>query len=252
MEKITFNDIYKPGLTVLENDLFIHNHNPDMLLQYDSNFIAFKKMPSVQEFEEAHQYLRGFHKKYGQKHVRFYFPDDEELSGDLLAYFQKDDDYTVGYLELFAIHPGDFPEVREMEEIIVENVTDETWNEYLLFQYEQDSVYGENYAEKKKDQHLSNYKDESFQQIIAFYKGRAAGAVDVIIKENTAEIDGLLVHEELQKKGIGSRLQKSVMDQFKDKTIILVADGEDTPKDMYRKQNYQYLAKQYNLLKVYE
>ncbi|KAF0819988.1 MULTISPECIES: GNAT family N-acetyltransferase [unclassified Cytobacillus] len=252
MEKITFQDIYKPGHTVLENALFIHNHNPDMLLQYDSNFISFKRMPSVQEFEEAHQYLRDFHQKYGQKHVRFYFPDDEELSEELLAYFQKDEDYTIGFLELFAILPGDFPEVHVKEEIIVENVTDETWNDYLEFQYEHDSVYGETFAEKKKAQHLRNYRDKSIQQFIAFYKGKAAGSVDVIIKERTAEIDGLMVHEEFQKKGIGSRLQKSVMDQFKDRTIILVADGDDTPKEMYRRQNYLYLGKQYNLLKVYE
>lgn len=66
--------------------------------------------------------------------------------------------------------------------------------------------------------------------MIAFYKGKAAGSVDVIIKESTAEIDGLMVHEDFQKKGIGSRLQKSVMDQFKDKTIVLVADGEDTQR----------------------
>ena len=252
MEKITFHDIYKPGHTVLENDLIIHNHNPDMLLQYDSNFIAFKRMPSVQEFEEAHQYLRDFHQKNGQKHVRFYFPDDEELSGELVAFFQQDKDYTVGFLELFAILPAEFPEVQEREEIKVENVTDKTWNDYLEFQYEQDSVYGENFAEKKKAQHLRNYKDESIQQLIAFYKGKAAGSVDVIIKERTAEIDGLMVHEDFQKKGIGSSLQKSVMDQYKDKTIILVADGEDTPKEMYRRQNYRYIGKQYNLLKVYE
>ncbi|MGV3263708.1 GNAT family N-acetyltransferase [Cytobacillus pseudoceanisediminis] len=252
MEKITFNNIHKPGHTVLENELFIHNHNPDMLLQYDSNFIAFKRMPSVQEFEEAHQYLRTFHQKYGQKHVRFYFPDDEELTGELLASFEKDDDFTVGYLELFAIHPADFPDVQEKDEITVENVTDETWNDYLEFQHEQDSVYGINYAEKKKDQHLRNFNDERIKQFIAYYKGKAAGSVDVIIKEYTAEIDGLMVHEDFQKKGIGRRLQKSVMDQFKDKTIILVADGEDTPKEMYRRQNYQYIGKQYNLLKIYE
>ncbi|URM34694.1 GNAT family N-acetyltransferase [Cytobacillus firmus] len=252
MEKITFHDIYKPGHTVLENGLFIHNHNPDMLLQYDSNFIAFKRMPSVQEFKEAHQYLKEFHQKYGQKHVRFYFPDDEELSEELAAFFQQDEDYTVGFLELFAILPADFPEVQEREEIVVENVTDETWNAYLEFQYEQDSVYGENFAEKKKAQHLRNYSDDSIQQLIAFYKGKPAGSVDVIIKERTAEIDGLMVHEDCQKKGIGSCLQKSVMDQFKDKTIILVADGEDTPKEMYRRQNYRYIGKQYNLLKVYE
>ncbi|MCM3708636.1 MULTISPECIES: GNAT family N-acetyltransferase [Cytobacillus] len=252
MEKITFHDIYKPGHAVLENALFIHNHNPDMLLQYDSNFISFKRMPSVQEFKNAHQYLKEFHQKYGQKHVRFYFPDDEELSEELVAYFQRDEDYTVGFLELFAILPADFPEVQEREEIIVENVTDKTMNDYLEFQYEQDSVYGENFAETKKAQHLRHYSDDSIQQLIAFYKGKPAGSVDVIIREQTAEIDGLIVHEDFQKRGIGSSLQKSVMDQYKDKTIILVADGDDTPKEMYRRQNYRYIGKQYNLLKVYE
>ena len=87
-------------------------------------------------------------------------------------------------------------------------------------------------------------------QIMAYYQGLPAGAVDVIIAEETAEIDGLSVKEAFQKKGIGSRLQRFVMDTFADKTIILVADGEDTPREMYQKQNYQYLGFQYEIQKV--
>ncbi|WP_026585421.1 GNAT family N-acetyltransferase [Bacillus sp. J33] len=252
MGQITFKDIYKPGAAVLENDLYIHNHTPEMLLQYDSNFISFKKMPTIQEFLKAHDYLRSYHQKYGQKHVRFYFPEGEELLPELLGFFQKDEDYTIGFLELYAIQPKDFPAMKESPDILVENVTDEILEDYLKFQYKHDSVYGRNYAEKKQDQHVRNYNNKSIQQILAYYNGNAAGSVDVIIAKETAEIDGLMVDEECQKKGIGSRLQKFVMEQFKDKTVILVADGEDTPKEMYRKRNYQYLGKQYGVLKVYE
>ena len=66
--------------------------------------------------------------------------------------------------------------------------------------------------------------------VLALYKGTPAGTVDVIISKDTAEIDNLGVDEAFQKKGIGSRIQKFVMDTFQDKTILLVADGMDTSK----------------------
>ena len=87
---------------------------------------------------------------------------------------------------------------------------------------------------------------------MAFYKGSPAGYVDVIISNETVEIDNLTVDEEFQKKGIGSRLQKFVMDSFPEKVVILVADGEDTPREMYKKQNYQYHGFKYEILKLYQ
>lgn len=41
------------------------------------------------------------------------------------------------------------------------------------------------------------------------------------------------------------------MNQFFDKTVILVADGEDTPREMYRKQHYQYLGFKYVVMKIF-
>ncbi|GLB59602.1 GNAT family N-acetyltransferase [Cytobacillus sp. NCCP-133] len=180
----------------------------------------------------------------------FIFLKGRSFPQELLNFLQKDEDFTIGFLELYAIQPREFPDVGENPDITVTNVSVETWDDYLKLQYELDSVYGESYAEEKQDQHLRNYQSESIQQILAYYKGKAAGSVDVIIEKGTAEIDGLMVDEDFQKKGIGSCLQKYVMDQFNDKMVILVADGEDTPKEMYRKQNYRYLGKQYELLKI--
>ncbi len=65
------------------------------------------------------------------------------------------------------------------------------------------------------------------------------------------EIDNLFVDVSFRNKGIGSRLQKYAMEVFPNKTVILVADGEDTPKDMYRKQNYEYCGFSYEAVKVY-
>jgi ribosomal protein S18 acetylase RimI-like enzyme len=250
MKNLSFTNIYKAGQTVLENELYKHNHNPEVLLQYDSNFIHFKKMPTVQEFVEVHHYLKGYHDKNGQNHVKFYFPEGEKLTPELEEHL-KGHDFTTGYLELMAIQPSNFPKVKENDDINIQEVSQETLQDYLTFQFEQNSVHGHPFAEQKQSQHVKNFTNEKIMQVIAFYKGTPAGTVDVIISEKTAEIDALVVHEEFQRKGIGSQLQKFVMDRFSDKIVILVAEGDDTPKDMYRKQNYQYLGLQYETYKVY-
>ncbi|WP_099156847.1 GNAT family N-acetyltransferase [Virgibacillus ndiopensis] len=250
MENITFRNIHNLGQVVIENDQYKHIHYPDMLIRYDSNYIEFKRTPSVAEFRDAANYLREFHRKHGQKHVKFTFPENKQPAEELMGYF-RDSGYEVGYNELYVIQPDQFPKVNNHPDIEVQAVTDENFDAFILLQYETDLEFGEEFAKQKVDLHKRNFKDRNILQFLALYKRFPAGSVDVIISDNTAEIDGLSVKESFQKKGIGSRLQKSVMDHFPDKTIILVADGEDTPREMYVRQNYQYLGFKYEAQKIY-
>jgi GNAT superfamily N-acetyltransferase len=251
MNQLTFENIYTLGHVVYENDLYIHFHYPEMLIRYDSNFSDFRRLPSISEFIEAANYLREFHLKHGQKHVKFTFPANVKLTDDLIKYMNESG-YSIGFLELYAIQPDQFPQVSDNTDIEIQVVTDENFEAFLKLQYQQDLEFGREFAEQKVDQHRRNFQDPSFVQLLALYKGTPAGSVDVILTDETAEIDGLVVDESFQKRGIGSRLQKFVMNQFPSKTIILVADGEDTPREMYRKQNYEYLGFKYNAQKVYE
>jgi GNAT superfamily N-acetyltransferase len=251
MKQITFENIYTLGHVVFENDRYTHFHYPEMLIRYDSNFIDFKIFPSLTEFKKAADYLREFHLKNGQKHVKFTFPANEKPTDKLVDYM-NDLDYSVGFLELYAIHSGQFPPVKDNSDIEIHVVTGENFETFLKLQYQQDLGFGSVFANQKVEQHRRNFQDPSFVQLLALYKGTPAGSVDVILTEETAEIDGLVVDESFQKRGIGSLLQKFVMNQFSTKTIILVADGEDTPREMYRKQNYQFLGFKYTAQKVYE
>lgn len=250
MKQITFGDIYILGNIVAENDLYRHYHYPEMLIRYDSNFIEFKKQPSLTELKEAEKYLREFHLRQGQKHVKFCFPANSRPEGEIVDYL-NDSGYENGFLELYAIQPDQFPLVEYHPDIDIQVVTDKNFETYLDQQYKQDLAFGSEFARAKIDLAKRQFTDSSFIKIIAFYKGNPAGYVDVITTDKTAEIDNLTVDETYQKKGIGSRLQKFVMDIFPDKTVILVADGEDTARDMYMKQNYQYLGFQNEVQKIY-
>ena len=64
------------------------------------------------------------------------------------------------------------------------------------------------------------------------------------------EIDGLGVMEQYRHNAIGSSIQSHVGKLAKTNPVILVADGEDTAKDMYIKQGYTYLGFRYQILKT--
>lgn len=247
---ITFEHIFRLGNVVFENNLYRQIHYPEMLTRYDSNFIEFKKIPTLSEFKSAEGYLRSFHLKHSQNYVKFYFPENEKPVVELIDYLNHSG-YKIGFLELYTIQPNQFPTVQVNPDIEIHPVTDKNLETFLKYQYQQDLEYGSEFANQKQQLHKRNFENPNILQLLATYKGKPAGSVDIIIEKNTAEIDGLVVDENFQKKGIGSRLQKFVMEQFFNKTIILVADGEDTPRDMYRKQNYQYHGFKYHVNKVY-
>ncbi|WP_430789036.1 GNAT family N-acetyltransferase [Virgibacillus flavescens] len=250
MNNITFDNIYNPSYMIAETDLYIHFHYPEMLLRYDSNFIEYKTIPSVDEFKKTEKFLREFHAEKGQKHVKFSFPDNTQLTDELVTYL-KDSSFDVGFMELYVIEPSRFPEMENCESLKIKEVSPEIFDEFLSLQYKQDLEFGEAFAEQKIDMHKRNFEAANKMQIIAYYDGKPAGSSDVIITDKTAEIDGLNVLQQFQKKGIGSRLQKYVMDSFHEKTVILVADGEDTPKEMYKRQGYQKFGFKYEVQKVF-
>lgn len=248
MKHITFEDIYKLGKRVVENSLYRQIHYPEMLIRYDSNFIEFKRVPSLKEFKEVENYLKDYHLSRGQGHVKFYFPANIKPTGELSNYLTNMD-YELDYLELYAIQPEHFPAVKNNPDIVIQVVTESNFEELLGLRYKNDLEYGTEFAEQKADLIKGQFEEEAIQQISAFYKGIPVGCVDIIISDETVEIDDLIVDEPYRNKGIGSRLQRFIMDSFSEKVIILVADGEDTPREMYKKQNYKYQGFQYEVQK---
>ncbi|MGX6443635.1 GNAT family N-acetyltransferase [Neobacillus sp. K501] len=242
--EITFNDIFIHGHKVAEDSLLKQYHFPEMLTRYDSSFIEYKHYPTLEELKLAESYLRDYHQKHGQKHIKFKFPENERIPLEL-EYYLNQKGYDIGFLELYAIQPDQFPGVEHNPDIAIQQVTNQTLEAFLELQYQQDLIFGNRFANQKKELNKSIFQNPRIIQLMALYQGEPAGAVDLILSRKMVEIDNLGVLPSLQKKGIGSRIQKWVMDTFDDKTVILVADGQDTPRDMYQKQNYQCVAYQY-------
>ncbi|WP_077325167.1 GNAT family N-acetyltransferase [Virgibacillus siamensis] len=249
MGKFTFKDTDTIGHLITENELYEQYHYPEMPIRFDSNFIEFRRMPTLNEFKQTESFLRNFHSDHNQYHLRFYFADNAKPAGELLEYIINNN-YDIGYMELYGIDPKQFPEVPENHDIQVEEVTDITLDDYLKLQYETDMEFGESFAKQKVDMNKRQFADKQYVQIIAYYHDAPAGTMNIYAGDKAVEIENLDVRDEFQRKGIGSQLQWFAMDRYQDSSIILIADGEDTPREMYQKQNYRYLSYKYELLKI--
>lgn len=249
MKEITFENIYILGEIVAENEMYKHYHYPEMLIRYDSNFIEFKYIPTLAEFKVVEAYLREFHLKRNQKHTKFYFPENQRLTEEVMTYLTQSA-YDIGFLELYTIEPKDFPTIKKQSDIEIQVVTKETLAELIDLQYKSDIEFGVKFAKAQAKLTKRQFNNPEIEQVLAFYKGMPAGYVELIISETTVEIDNLTVESSFRHQGIGSRLQEFVMNSFPEKKVILVADGEDTPREMYQKQNYTYCGFQYEVEKI--
>ncbi len=251
MRSITFKDIHKVGHNIHETETFTHIHYPEMLSRYNSNFIEYKTWVSKEEFLSDINYLRKFHEKKGQKHVKFYFPAGGEIPDDIMNVLTENE-FDVEKMELYSLQPSLFPRVENHPDISIQPVSNSNVEDFLSLQYQQDIQFGTNFAGEKIALYKRFFEDPKIVQLLAYYKGILVGSVHLILSEGTVEIDDFSVKLDYQRKGIGSRLQKYVMEHYSDKTVILVAEGSDTPRDMYQRQNYQLIDFQFEATKVYK
>ncbi|WP_413374857.1 GNAT family N-acetyltransferase [Alkalihalobacillus sp. 1P02AB] len=247
--KITFKHTFELGEIIFENELFSHYHFAKVKIIYDANFIEFKMMPSLEQFIVTETYLKEFHQKNKQEHVKFCFPENAVLSKEINEYWQQTD-YSLAKRELYQIRAADFAGRTSTNSITVEQVNEHNLEDFLTLHYRFNSEYGDEFATGKNQVLKEQWEQEPFTFYLGYFEGKPAGFINAIQTKNVIEIENLHVVDDYQKRGIGHQLQMAVMKQFPDETVILIADGDDTPREMYQKQGYQYVGFMYEVLKT--
>ncbi|RIP37454.1 GNAT family N-acetyltransferase [Staphylococcus gallinarum] len=220
---------------------------PNEPLVYDTNKWEYKHLPAIAQFKKDILEQAKLHQQQNSLHLAFVFPENTLLSKKWLNLLESYG-FELGIMELYGIEASDFPQSNNME-IAIEFVSAQSIEDYIQIYKAYALPYGEAYANESIQILRNSYLRDNKERLIAYKAQQPVGILDLIISDNTVEIDGFGVLPEYQRQGIGTVMQSYVARYAGRKPMILVADGEDTAKDMYIKQGYQFLSFKYQILK---
>ncbi len=244
----TFEKINNDAKVYSENARYIHYHTPDQLIKYYANYYDYKVMPTIDEFKEDVTTQQQFHERHGQEHLLFIFPENEQLDEVLIEY-GKSTGCQIEHMELYRLKsPG---QLRQNEKVQCEIVKEEgkVFDDFLAVCAIGERKFGDEFVELKKKTHLRDLYDERIIQIVGYLEGKAVGKIEAIVEEETIEIDDFYVLDSARRQGVGSKLQEAVYEQRGGREVILVADGNDTAREMYVKQGYEKVSERWEMLR---
>lgn len=248
--QITFQDVHHYGDIVQSTDIYDINHFSQILDMYDGNYLRFRKNPDLPTLMAAEQALHTFHRQNQQEHLKFVFPADTQLNPESRAYLTEQG-YLFSVTELYQIIPSDF-RGKTVANVDVQWVDQHNQGDFLHELHQEALPYGAGFAAHKKDMVASQINQAPYRQLLAYYNGQPAGFVQLIEGEATTEIDSLCTLPAFRNRGVATAIQQKVMATYPEQTVLLVADGEDTPREMYQKQGYQFRGFQIDALKTPE
>jgi len=242
---VSFDNIEHNTALTSENEYFKQFYNENALFKYDSNFFQLKYQPTLVEFELIENMHIDFSEKVGLDHVKFLWPENKGFTLEIIHYFEQIG-YKLEMLNLYSILPDEFVPSRTNSNTKVIQVTEKSLAAFKMINYTEDLTIDKDYAENMNPFYEKLFALDNYLFLMAYLNDEPVGSVILIESDCCIEIDDLFVVKEYRNQGIGTEIQKSVMElaKQKQKKVILVADAEDTPKNMYEKQGYEYVSYQ--------
>lgn len=242
---VSFEDIEHNSTLQEENEFFKHFYNEEALFRYDSNYFQLKYQPILAEFELIENMHIDFSQKVGLNHVKFLWPENTGFTPEIIQYFEETG-YGLEMLELYIICPENFVPSQTNSHIEIVQVTKESLPEFKLINYKEDLTIDKKYAENMQPFYEKLFTLNDYIFLVAYLNDKAVGSVILIESDHYVEIDDLFVVKEHRYQAISTEIQKTVMElaNKRQKNVILVADAEDSPREMYKKQGYNYISYQ--------
>lgn len=240
MEHISMKDIYQGGRVYSTDVTKTIYLTPEDRIIFDENKWIYHRMPSLQQWLSDIDTQLQMHHRQDSHHLSFTFPENIDLSDQFKAEINKKG-FELGCLEMYAIHPNQL-QYAEHPEITVKFVSHSDLEDYLQVYQVFAEPFGDTYVQHSSQMIRNTHDMDHVDRVVAYSNKKPVGILDLIITPKCVEIDGFGVIPEYQRRGIGTIMQSFVADVAQTKIVILVADGEDTAKDMYVKQGYSYIG----------
>lgn len=237
-----FKNTYLFSSVITQTPYFTQYHQAKMPDVKQLNFMSFHFNPVLENFQFLESWQKDFHQEADQRFLRFHWPEDEGIYPEVFTYLNENG-YQLGRMELLKINPQNFLVSSSQPPIAITRLNKDNIKNYLNLNYEADLEHGKVYAEQKQIQYQGYLKRPHIQPYLAFQDNHLVASIDLIVVKSSIEINSLYVDPKYRRQGIASALQEKAMEVAKENEtdLILIADAEDTPVDMYKQQGYESL-----------
>lgn len=218
---------------------------------YDYNCIYVKKTESQKELYKIIESEKNYRQENGYKFCRIYMKDKPQL-------YNFDDFYKeieVEHNGIYVYEPMKSPDWKSLNGYTLKKVVTEAQVKDLInMDIISNSKYcGEEFCIKRSSHHGEIFlsDDKPLNCYVCYHNNIPVGHCELMIKDKTAKIEDFEVLEDYRKKGIGRTIMKYVINEaLKNhaEVIYLVADEDDTVKDMYMNMGFYKAADEYAIL----
>ena len=221
-----------------ETTRFKHFKNPVTSERYFSNYLSYKRMPSLSELEADLAYLAQEQAGYVSNYAFLFFAENGEWSQEIRDFLEREGFETAKHL-IFT-NSVDQIQLRcsDLGDIWILELVDSYLDAYLAYKYQAYLEYGQAYANQMRADNEANLLSNGSKIFLALDGERIIGDVTAWFFGDYVEVDDFSVQEAYRGRGIGSALQRAAL--AGQKKVILIAEEEN--RAMYQHQGYEEIS----------
>lgn len=260
MQEFTFDQMFTLADTYDETELYYFIGNRKVPSMYSNNKIVLDFVPTAEELDILEDIFLDYAYDLNLAYYSFALPMNQPLSPDLFASIGEVG-YEVSLTKLMVLDPADFKGTRKAKDtfgdrLVLKEVDASIEQDYFDFNQIFDKAIDDSseFAQEKLNYYPWFLAENNITALAVYIDDKLVAITDVIRLAQAYEIDNFQVLDDYQRQGIGSLIQQWVCDKAlsEGKMVILSADADDTPYDMYLKQGYQDMGMQIGLSRKIE
>lgn len=247
MQAFTFDNMFTLADTYDETELYYFIGNRKVPSMYSNNKIVLDFVPTAEELDILEDNFLDYAYDLNLAYYSFVLPMNQPLAPDLFASIGEVG-YEISLTKLMVLDPSDFKATTKAKDtygdrLVLKEVDPSIEKDYFNFNQVFDKAINDSgqFAEQKLNYYPWFLAENNTTALAVYIDDKLVAITDIIRLAHAYEIDNFQVLDDYQRQGIGSLIQQWVCDKAlaEGKMVILSADADDTPYDMYVKQGYQ-------------
>ena len=230
-----------------ETERFVYFKNTDLSERFSENYLLYKSVPSLKQFQEDMAFLRREQADYSSRYVHFHFPENQALPEEL-AQFLRAEHFQVSEHLIFWAEVDRLKLSQKIPQKVEVKAMDASL--YPLYKAVSSPYYldySKAYSQQMAGYNYAFVENEQASLFLALTGQKIIGVMAAWYSGDIVEMDGFEVAESWRHQGVGSLLQKASLTNGVAKAI-LIAEEENRP--LYEHQGFQQVAYYIDAIKI--